>query len=405
MTDVTGVTGGVGVDVCLISTTPTADDPRVRRQGQALAAAGYAVTAVGVGAAVSPAPGFPVVTVTAPPRSLRRRLTTAARIAGSAVGMGTHESRLLRDGVHDALLGAAVASGARLHLANDWSTLPVAAAAARATGGRYAFDAHELALEEHPDSRAWRLLTRPAVREVQARHVPGAAFVTTVSEGIADHLRAEYLLPRRPSVVRNVPVYEAHPFRATGPEVSVLYQGLICRGRNLGALIESTDAWPASHRLVVRGPGSAADLAHYRELARAGGRDARVTIEAAVPPDRMVAEAARHDVGVMPLVGTTAHNRAALPNKLFEYTMAGLALCFGDVPEARAAIETAGNGVVIAGDGNPGAIAEAVSLLTRDRIDECKRRSLAAARDWSWDRESAVLTALVSDVIGPPTSR
>jgi hypothetical protein len=52
----------------------------------------------------------------------------------------------------------------------------------------------------------------------------------------------------------------------------------------------------------------------------------------------LVREAAAFDVGLFALPRHSNHNRYALPNKFFEYSMAGLALCVSDLPEMGALV-------------------------------------------------------------------
>lgn len=56
----------LGKSIVILSLSPIADDPRVRRQGEAFHAAGWKVTAVGVGTARSPAPVWPIIQADAP---------------------------------------------------------------------------------------------------------------------------------------------------------------------------------------------------------------------------------------------------------------------------------------------------------------------------------------------------
>jgi glycosyltransferase involved in cell wall biosynthesis len=56
--------------ICILSLSTIADDPRVRRQGQAFHDAGWEVTAVGIGVARSPAPEWRVIQADAPARAV-----------------------------------------------------------------------------------------------------------------------------------------------------------------------------------------------------------------------------------------------------------------------------------------------------------------------------------------------
>jgi glycosyltransferase involved in cell wall biosynthesis len=84
-----------------------------------------------------------------------------------------------------------------------------------------------------------------------------------------------------------------------------------------------------------------------------------------------------------------------LPNKFFEYVMAGLALCASDRPEMARLIQQYDLGVTIAAV-EPKAIAAAINALDPDRIDRFKRNALAAARELCWERESERLVGAYS---------
>ena len=61
----------------------------------------------------------------------------------------------------------------------------------------------------------------------------------------------------------------------------------------------------------------------------------------------LVHEAAPFDVGFFALPGHSRHNEFALPNKFFEYVMAGLTLCATDLPEMARLIKEYDLGVTI----------------------------------------------------------
>jgi glycosyltransferase involved in cell wall biosynthesis len=110
---------------------------------------------------------------------------------------------------------------------------------------------------------------------------------------------------------------------------------------------------------------------------------------------QLVSAATAFDVGLMALPGHSAHNRFALPNKIFEYMMAGLALCVSDLTSMRGVAETSKAGVLIA-DVTPLEIAAAINGLTRERVDAYKRAALAAAQTYNWETEGARLLAALA---------
>lgn len=277
--------------------------------------------------------------------------------------------------------------GPALWLANDWQTLPIAATAAAALGGHIAYDSHEFAAEHFAERPEWVRFTKPIIQAVEQRYLPQTSLVTTVSAGIAEALQTRYALASRPKVLRNAPVYVETPFRRTGAHIRVLYHGVLAPERGLEEAIESVVHWREERSLHIRGPASEPSyLEDLKSLAAQKGVGDRVTFLEPVPATALVEEALPYDVGLMALPGVSDHKRFALPNKLFEYLMAGLALCVTDLPEMRRLVEETSAGVVLDGSmPSAKAIATAVNALTPQKLDELRLRALAAARKFHFD--------------------
>jgi len=372
------------VKVCLLSVSVIADDPRVRRSGDALATAGHEVSAVGLGGGSSPLPTWPIATVERP-RSRVALGLMAARLLAVDVAPPLAARAFWSFTAHRQMLERALAVGADVYHANDWDTLPVAVRAARQTGARVVYDSHELAVEES-DRPAWRLLFPRYIRRLEGESIGRASAVITVAEGIADALQHQYHLPVRPTVVRNTPPYVATSYRPPGNEISVLYQGLLNPDKGVDRLIRSVRLWRPEFRLVIRGFGAPRYEAHLRQLASGPEGSDRIVFEPAVPMTELVSAASTADVGIHPLPAVNRQTRFALPNKLFEYAMAGLALCVSGAPEMRGVVERYDLGTTFA-DAEPETIAGTVNSLLPDSIARYKQNALRAAHELSWDVE------------------
>ncbi|OAN55056.1 hypothetical protein A6A05_00405 [Magnetospirillum moscoviense] len=278
---------------------------------------------------------------------------------------------------------------ADLFVANDWSTLPIACRLAETHRARFVYDSHEYAVEEGADRWTWRLLVSPFVRAIETRFIKDAAAVFTVGDRIAAMMQSDHGLRTAPLVVRNtVPLVES-PFRPCGDIVEVLYQGLIRADRGLETLIRSVPLWRQEFRLRLRGPGEPAIVDHLKALAATLAAD-RIVFDPPVPPSDMVAAANRSDVGIHPIPPISNQSRYCLPNKFFEYAMAGLALCVSDSDEMTALLRRHALGHVIDAD-TPHAIAEAINSFDRPGIDAAKRRAIEASRHLCWENERAHL--------------
>lgn len=378
---------------CLLSLSPIADDPRVRRQGDALHALGWTVSAVGLPARRSPPPAWPIRTVDVPEPGTGM-VERALRIG--RVGLAGRCGPLLlplMEGMPATrqLLAGAEGVVADLYVANDWTALPAAAILAARHGGRLVYDSHELAVAEREEDARWRLLYGRLAGAVEERFIRSAALVTTVSEGIADAMAAAYRLRERPVVIRNVPVHRAMPLRQPDPgRIRVLFQGLLAPGRGIEALLRSVPLWRPEFHLVLRGPAGDAYRAELEALAGATGAGARIVFDPPRSPGQLVEAANEADIGIHPLEPVNRNNRLALPNKIFEYLMAGLAVCVSDLPELAAVVRRHDCGRLI-GTVTPEAIADAVNGFSPSGIAGAKRNALAAARELCWEREREIL--------------
>jgi hypothetical protein len=89
--------------------------------------------------------------------------------------------------------------------------------------------------------------------------------------------------------------------------------------------------------------------------------------------------------------------RFALPNKFFEYVMAGLALCVSDLPEMARLTRQYGLGKLV-GAYDETAIAETINSFDRASIDAYKKASIAAAADLNWDTERKQMLSLYEEL-------
>lgn len=376
--------------VAVLSFTSIGGDSRVRRTIEALAARGHEVTAIGYGGQFSPA--IPLIRLPQERGLMARRLEMLATQLPSnvlpAASPTLHFMRLRNRAARRALIQLRPDV---VH-ANDWTALPSAAAAKAATGARIVYDSHEFASEEHADNTLWRIVAQRHTSFIEARFIVNADAVVTVSEGIARALRKLYNLPSPPTVILNTPVYqEVRPALLDRPR-RMLIHGVMKAGRGIEATIGALSFLP-EYTLTLRGNGAADYLASLDALARSLGVVDRITFEQAVPLEKVVEAASTAHFGIFCAPGNTRQNRFSMPNKIFEYLMAGLALVVNGDGEAAQFVEGLGCGTTTS-DSTPQAIAEAVRGLGADQIESMRSRGLMAAHRYSWDIEQTKLLEL-----------
>jgi glycosyltransferase involved in cell wall biosynthesis len=399
--------------VCLLALSAVPDDPRVRRQGDAFHAHGWRVVGVGLPGARSPHPewelreaaaGADVDAAPAAARILDRANLAVRHLCVRLNPRSALELHMSRTPVRE-LDRQARGIRADVWLANDWMTLPIAARRADEEGGIVGYDTHEFAIHEYAERAQWRIFKRPLVAAIERQFIDRAAVVSAVSEEIARGLASLYRLPKPPLTVMSVPPFHPATFRPTGEVVRVLYHGSLTPGRGLEETIDSVSAWKARTTLTLRGPGEPYYVAALAARIAARDLSGRVSIEPPVPMTELVREAAPFDIGLLALPGHSQHNAFALPNKLFEYIMSGLALCVSDLPAMARLVARYDVGVTLS-DVTPAAIAAAINRLYPSAIDRFKRTSIATAAELNWEAMQKPMVEAYEQVLrqAAPTS-
>jgi glycosyltransferase involved in cell wall biosynthesis len=300
------------------------------------------------------------------------------------------------------MLALALAADPDVVLCNDWMTLPVGAEVKRRRNVTLVYDSHEYAAKEHIQNWKWRVVSRAAVCAVEKRHIGKADLVLTVSPGIAEALQRDHALPATPTVVRNLPPYIETRAGPPNGRRQILFHGLIRPERGLEELIDSAPAWSFDGAIVVRGYGAQAYLDGLRDRARERDIAERLSIEPFVAPDALISLAAAADIGYLALPATTDHYEFALPNKLFEYLMAGLPVLATPRREIHHVLQSTESGFVA--ELEPRAIAAALNAVTADDLVRMRVAALSAARRLNWEAERHLLIAAIEAAHRPPSA-
>jgi asparagine synthase (glutamine-hydrolysing) len=410
----------------IISYTPVAKEPRVIRQAKALEQAGWRVVVFGLpGLGVCPREwhfvGLMERSFDRSSRSFFRwgrdavvaRLQRGARAAGamlsdigSAMVIRSLGARLnhwatpsyrTRRQTIESFFGAYPHLKPDLVLCHDYFTLDVAMSVGRKAGAPVSIDCHEYALGQYMHDKAWVRWHRPVVKAMQDDLFPQVDGLTTVCEGIAELIAKDHTLGRPALVVRSVPFYRPQKFRETGDVITVLYHGEIYRTRALHVAVRSLHLWRPEFRLVLRGYADPRYVAELRQIAAANGSADRLVIEPPVPFDQIITAANSADIGYFVHQDVSPQRRYALPNKFFEYVMAGLAVVVSDLPEMARLVKQHKFGSLVP-ECNEEMIVNAINGLDRQAIDRMKRCALEAAAELNWERESGKMMALYTDL-------
>lgn len=386
--------------VVVLTFSPIARDRRVLRQCALLQDMGHSPHVIAYADMGETIP-YPLSNWPIPRPTTAHRLKTVARQLPAHLGLAAARIGFWVEPGYRWALRELRRLNPGLVVANDWPALVVAAAWKAESGGRIHFDSHEFATLEFDESLWWRIVYKPMVTHLEQAAIASADSVSTVGPKLAAALQAHYGLTTTPAVVRNIPdrialddaVETAWPLR-------ILYHGQVLPDRGLEAIIDSIPLWIEPHRLTIRGDGDSGYIAGLKARVSATGRSELVTFEKAVKPDEVMPLAARSaDLGVHFTPLDTDQRHFSLPNKLFEYIGAGLAVAVSPGVDLKAVVEGHGVGVV-SRDARAEAAAAAINALTRESVATFKAVARQQAATLCWESEREVLRAALQPFLG-----
>ena len=223
---------------------------------------------------------------------------------------------------------------ASMVVAHSLAALPVGVWLARRHKLPLLYDAHELESERN----GWRKPIRMIARFIEARYIHKAHHTTVVSKTIEEWYADAFKL-RSLSTVRNVPVKHTADGESRLREtlcipkdaLVFIYCGVIGPGRTHSELIEAFRAFGDDRHIVFLG----SDGGEWDALEKQSADVPNVHLHPSVPQSELVTLMSGGDVGLSLLNPTSLSYFYALPNKLFEYAAAGLAVCVGPGEEVR----------------------------------------------------------------------
>ena len=281
--------------------------------------------------------------------------------------------------------------------AHDLDALWPAVRAARRLDRRLVYDSHEFWIEQSS------LVNRPLIRSfwslLEQRLIKQADRVITVSSSIAQSLKDRYHL-EDVVVLRNLPLFrekvQSNLIRETldlpDDRSIVLYQGGFLTENGLREQIEAAAGFKEAVLVLIGdGPSEGA----LREQVHSAGLSDRVFFIPRVPFHQLHNYTCSADLGLCLIKGTGQSFYYSLPNKLFEYMMAGLPVLASNFPEMERVIRETKTGATMNPTDLPAIRQEVDDLLCdSSRREACAQASLEAATRFNWEREVDQLTQL-----------
>ncbi|MDO5049504.1 MAG: hypothetical protein Q4D87_06455 [Actinomycetaceae bacterium] len=276
-------------------------------------------------------------------------------------------------------------------IANDARALPLAFAVNN--GAPVWADLHEWAPEERTHVTSWRLLVAPLMEHICKKYLPKTTAATTVGSEIAKLYEKHFGV--LPELMRNTPNFvELEPSETPDDRIRMVHSGGAVFGRNLEATIDVAkslqDRFSLDLYLIPANDGGK----YLKELRERAEGAPNVTFHDPVSPDQLPVTLNQYDLGVFWIPPFNTNARLTLPNKLFDFIQARLALAVGPTIEMVRVLNEYETGIV-ADSFEHEDIVESLKNLTSEDIRRMKQNSVKAARDLNFQKESEVARGIM----------
>jgi glycosyltransferase involved in cell wall biosynthesis len=300
-----------------------------------------------------------------------------------------------------------ISSSADIYHAHDENALPACYIAARLRHKPLIYDAHELPLSD-PSVTRWHRLHALSAHLLECM-VQRCASIITVSSPIAKIIHQRYHSPEV-VLIRNVPMYQnvrknerLRRYLDLSPHIRIaLYQGNLQADRGLDQLIYAATFLERDIVIVMMGKDKVGTQAQLEALIAREGVADRVKIIPPVPYEELLEWTASADTGLIVYSSDySPNNKMCLPNKLFEYLMAGLPVLASSLDAVADILETYDVGRIVPSL-TPKDIGAAINSMLADpaTLTRMYRNALEAAqRDFCWETERQQLIGLYHDIL------
>ncbi|MDQ7817010.1 MAG: glycosyltransferase [Melioribacteraceae bacterium] len=288
------------------------------------------------------------------------------------------------------LIKELIKSRADIYFAEDFYTLPFVKIIGKIKKAKVYYNSRELyaflgGLRNRPILQ-WLFKT---IEKIFIRKVD---LVLTTGE-MDSHFLEKFYDINNTLVIRNIPLLQ-YPervidFRAkynlSSNSMILLYQGVLLEGRGISLVLKAIQQLPET-ALVLIGDGE--QRKNFERMTTELNLKNRVFFVGAIHQNELINYTAGGDIGLSIIENISVSYYHALPNKLFEYIMAGLPVLTSDLPQMKRIVETYQVGEAI-NISDPGNLVRSLKkwIDNPDLLREYKNNCPVAAKELNWQEE------------------
>ncbi|WP_373839061.1 glycosyltransferase [Methanospirillum sp.] len=282
-----------------------------------------------------------------------------------------------------------------LIISHDLTLLPLAFEI-KAQKTRIILDAREYHPLNYQDQWFWRLEKKPFLLMLCRKYLHQCDMILTVSRGIADTYHQRWGV--RPEVFMSLPDSFAIIPQMPKGKIHLIHHGWPSRSRQIELMIYMMDYVDERFSLdLMLLPGTDS---YWDQLVNLVSTRKNVRI---IPPVKMqdiIPTIKKYDIGVFIVPPVNLNLKYSLPNKLFEFIQARLAVAIGPSPEMQEIVKKFHCGL-ISEDFSPKTMAELLNRQTNESIFLLKMNADIAANELNNGKSFNALESLLKDLWKP----
>ncbi len=286
-----------------------------------------------------------------------------------------------------------------LIIANDIESLPLAFKIKKTE--KILFDAHEFAPRHFEDRLMWKIFFQRFNKYLCQKYLPQVDEMITVGTGLANEYAAHY--PVKPVIITNANYYANHePAPVDAKKIKLIHHGAANPSRQLEIMIEMMDylddRFTLDLMLLTPAIANKKTRGYLDTLKNLIKDNTRINIIPPVKSAEVVNFIHSYDMGIFLLPPINFNYANTLPNKLFDFIHARLAIGIGPTPEMASLVNQYDLGVV-ADDFTARSLGQKINSLTAQKIAFYKQQTNKAAHELSAEKNKVILNNLVSNLI------
>lgn len=253
---------------------------------------------------------------------------------------------------------------------------------------------HEYYPREFEDQEVWTQHEGPRITAICKEFLVQADNVFTVCQGIQEEYLKEFGISS--IVVRNDKPFENLEIQKNEGPIRLIHHGAALKSRHLDKIIEAVVPLEGDFELDFMLIPTQED--YYDQIAAMCEKHVHINLVEPVAPEKISRFINTYDAGVYLLDPVNFNSQMALPNKLFEFVQARLAIVVSPNQEMARIVRDFNLGIV-SKDYTVASFRKAIQALNRENILDFKQAADQHAMELSSEKNQAQILSCVEELI------